>query len=256
MYKGKRVAVVVPAYNEQAFIAQAVETIPDFVDRIYAVNDASTDRTLEIISSIASQNGKITVVNRETRGGVGAAILSGHKRALLDNIDVMAVMAGDGQMDPSILHKILDAVVEGKADYAKGDRLSIPQHKKPMSAWRTLGNFLLTHLTRIASGYWHISDPQDGYTAISAETLRKLDRDRICEGFAFENDILVKLNMLGARVVDVPHPAIYRGQPSKIKYPRFIVLTSWLLLRRFIWRTWVKHVRKNSVKTSEGVKDA
>jgi len=246
MYKGKKIGVVVPAYNEEKFIAQVLNTIPPFVDRIYAVNDASTDHTLEAVHSIAKQNGKITVVNREGRGGVGAAIVSGHKIALKDNIDVVAIMAGDGQMDPAILPKILDPVVEGKADYAKGNRLSNSQHKSGMSAWRSFGNFLLTLLTKIASGYSHIGDPQDGYTAISREVLGRIDLDHLYRDFAFENDILVKLNVANARVVDVPHAARYGKERSKIKYPSFIVKTSWLLLKDFVWRIWVKYVMGSS----------
>lgn len=244
MYKGKKIAVVVPAYNEERFIAQVLNTIPSFVDRIYAVNDASTDRTLHIMESLAKQNGKIIVVNHKKRGGVGAAIISGHKRALEDGIDVVAVMDGDGQMDPAFLDRILDPVVEGRADYVKGDRLSIREHKKGMSAWRSFGNLLLTHLTRIASGYWHISDPQNGYTAISADVLQRLELEKIERGFAFENDLLVKLNVVGARVVNVPHPAVYQGQKSKIRYPSFIVKTSWLLLKDFFWRLWVKYIKR------------
>lgn len=249
MYKGKRVAVVVPAYNEERFIAQVLNTIPSFVDRIYAVNDASTDGTLEVISGIASQDGKIAVVNRKKNGGVGAAIVSGHKMACHDEMDVIAVMAGDGQMDPTILPKILDPVVEGKADYSKGNRLSTPEHRKGMSAWRRFGNILLTYLNKIASGYWRISDPQCGYTAISRETLQRIDLDRLYEGYAFENDMLVKLNVVGAQVVDIPWPAPNYGyKTSKIRYPRFIVTTSWLLLRDFVWRLWVEYVKRPFAK--------
>jgi hypothetical protein len=116
-----------------------------------------------------------------------------------------------------------------------------------MPPGRALGNFLLTYLTRIASGYWNISDPQDGYTAISVETLKKIDLDRIETGFAFENDMLVKLNVVGARVTDVQHPAVYRGQHSKIRYSKFILRTSWILLKDSIWRIRVKYFRKNNV---------
>ena len=270
MYNDKKIGVVVPAYNEERFIASVINTVPDFVDKIYVVDDASTDNTYEIASNIARQKchyepppchceelrdeaiseagsgGRIAVITHEQNKGIGAAVVSGHKVACKDRMDIVAIMAGDGQMDPAILHKILAPVVEGKADFAKGDRLSIPQYKKAMSAWRAFGNFLLTHLTRIASGYWHISDPQDGYTAISTKTLQKLDLDRIKEGFAFENDILVKLNVIGARVVNIPHPAIYQGQHSKIRYPRFIVKTSWLLLKDFLWRLKVKYFRRDS----------
>jgi glycosyltransferase involved in cell wall biosynthesis len=242
MYKNKKIGVVVPAHNEDEFIASVIGTVPDFVDKVYVVNDASTDKTIDIVITRATQDKKLVVINRETNGGVGAAILSGHTRALQDDMDVLAVMAGDGQMDPAVLHNILDPVVDGKADYVKGNRLSIQEHRKEMPTWRTFGNFLLTWLTRIASGYWNISDPQDGYTAISAETLKKLDLDRIEKGFAFENDMLVKLNVVGARVTDFQHPAIYRGQHSKIRYYEFIAKTSWILLKDFFWRIWAKRL--------------
>lgn len=255
MYKRKRTAVVIPAYNEEKFIAQVVETIPHFVDRIYVVDDASTDDTYKVVSEITSRNDKLTIIKHRKNGGVGASIISGYKRAWADEMDVAAIMAGDGQMDPQILDKILDPVVEGEADYAKGNRLAIPQHRKGMSAWRTFGNFLLTYLTRIASGYWHIADPQDGYTAISRHSLQRIDLDKLEKGFAFENDILVKLNVVGARVVDVSHPAKYSAERSKIRYPQFIVSTSWLLFKDFLWRLRLKYIKRPFAKIS-GANDA
>lgn len=251
MYKGKKIGVVVPAYNEERFIASVIETMPDYVDRIYVVNDASIDRTPEIVTDLAKQNTRVILVNRTGRGGVGAAIISGHEKALEDEIDIVAVMAGDGQMTPAFLTSFLDPIVEGNADYTKGNRLSRPEHKKEMPAWRAFGNFLLTGLTRIASGYWHISDPQNGYTAISRETLRKLDLHKLERGFAFENDMLVKLKVVGARVVDVPHPAVYRGQQSKIHYSNFIVKTSWVLFKDYTLRIYGKYTHKHISDKSE-----
>jgi len=247
VYKGKKIAVVVPAHNEEPFIAEVIETMPSFVDKIYVANDASTDSTGNILSNIASD--KLVIVTHEQQTGAGAAMLSGYKRACADKMDVIAVMAGDGQMDPAILDRILDPVVEGKTDYSKGDRLSLPQHKKGMSAWRAFGNFLLTYLTRIASGYWHISDPQNGYTVISRGVLERVDLNNVEMGFAFENDLLVKLHVCGAKVVNVPHPARYRGEHSKIKYPHFMVTTSWLLLKDFLWRLRVEYIKRPSGKT-------
>jgi glycosyltransferase involved in cell wall biosynthesis len=244
MYKEKTIAVVVPSHNEEKFIGTVIDTMPDFVDKIYVVNDASTDKTGEITATRIMRNNKVVLINRQVCGGVGAAILTGHARALKEGMDVIAVMAGDNQMDPAILEKIIGPVVEGKADYTKGNRLSTAKDKKEMPAWRSFGNFMLTNLSRIASGYWHISDPQNGYTAIAAVTLKKLDLDLIEKGYAFENDLLVKLNVIGARVMDIPHPAIYRGQRSKIHYTKFIMRTSWILLKDAIWRIWVKYCRR------------
>lgn len=247
MYKGKRIGIVTAAYNEERFIAEVIDTMPPFVDKIYVTNDASTDSTGNILSNIASD--KLVVMTHKQRMGAGAATLSGYKKACADKMDVIAVMAGDGQMDPAILDRILDPVVEGKADYSKGDRLSLSQHKKGMSAWRAFGNFLLTYLTRIASGYWHISDPQNGYTAISRDVLKRVDLNKVETGFAFENDLLVKFHVCNARVVNVPHPARYRGENSKIKYPYFVVTTSWLLVKDFLWRLRVEYVRRPPNKT-------
>ncbi len=249
MYKGKRIAVVVPAYNEERFIAQTLNTIPPFVDRVYAVNDASTDRTLEIAQVIARADNRITVIHREERGGIGASVTTGHKKALEDGMDVVAVMAGDGEMDPARLGSIIDPVVEGRADYSKGDRFSIAGYSSGMSRWRVFGSVVLTYLTRIASGYWHVSDPQHGYTAISRNTLARLPLNRMYEGYAFENDMLVQLNVAGARVLDIPMPmprsAEVTKKYSKITYPSFIVKTSWMLVRSFVWRVWVKYVKRS-----------
>ena len=249
MYKNHTIGVVIPAYNEEDFVAGVIDTMPDFVDKMYLVNDASTDRTLEIALQKATENNRVVIINRKQRGGVGAAILSGHKRALQEHMEVLAVLAGDGQMDPGILLDFLDPVVDGKADYAKGDRLSRREHRREMPAWRAFGNFMLTSLTRISSGYYGISDPQNGYTAISAAVLARLNLDKIEKGFAFENDMLVNLNCIGAKVVDIPHPAVYRGQNSKIRYSHFILQTGWFLLRRFFWRIRMKYFCSQAERT-------
>jgi glycosyltransferase involved in cell wall biosynthesis len=246
MYKSKKIGVVIRAYNEQKFISSVVKAVPDYIDKIYVVNDASTDKTLEIITNISNQDKRIIPIDRNYRGGAGAAAISGYKKALEDNNDIIAILDGDGQMDSTLLRRFMDPLVSGKADYVKGNRLSKHEDKTEMPAWRTFGNLLLTYLTRIASGYWHISDPQNGYTAISVNILRKLDLNKIDKGFAYENDMLIKLNVLGARVIDLPHPAIYRGQSSKIRYQKFIVSTSWILLKGFLWRQTMKF-SKNKV---------
>jgi glycosyltransferase involved in cell wall biosynthesis len=245
MYQNNKVGVVVPAHNEEIFIGNVIDTIPDFVDKIYVVDDASQDKTFEIIMSKARQNSKIIPVSRKINGGVGAAIITGHMRALEDNLDVIAVLAGDGQMDPAILPRFIGPIVEDKADYCKGNRLSDQTNKKEMPAWRYFGNNLLTILSRISSGYWHIGDPQNGYTAISVKMLKRIDLESVEKGFAFENDMLVKLNVANARVMDVPHPAIYRGQKSKIRYSKFIVNTSWIISKDCIWRIWTKYIKRN-----------
>ncbi|MFC1952574.1 glycosyltransferase family 2 protein [Chloroflexota bacterium] len=250
MYKNFKIGVVITVYNEESFIEDVIMTIPSFVDIIYAIDDGSTDGTPHIFSSLSKTNERLKIITHDQNNGVGAGKISGYWKSLEDDMGITVMMAGDGQTDPAYLDKIIDPVAEGLADYSKGARLSSAENRQEMPALRLIGNFLLTWLTRIASGYWHISDPQDGYTAISRETLKKLDLNGIHKRWPAENDILVKLNVIGARVVDVPHPAVYhKDLRSKIRYPYFIISTSWLLLRSYFWRLWVKYLNRFPLKS-------
>lgn len=240
MYKRKKVAVVVPAYNEERFIKNVIETIPDYVDKIYAVDDGSMDSTPKVLNEI--EESRLVIVKHEKNRGVGAAIASGYKKALSDQIDIVAVMAGDGQMDPKYLSKLLDPVIEGKVAYAKGNRLISREYINEMPRWRFFGNALLTFFTKIATGYWHITDPQNGYTAISSEALKTIDVERIYPYYGCPNDILVKLNVHDFSVVDVPIPARYGDEKSKIRHYKYIVKVSWLLLKSFFWRLKVRYM--------------
>jgi len=249
MYKGKKIAVVVPAYDEERFISKVLETIPEYVDRVFVIDDASNDKTYEIAVSIASRNNKVMVVSLDKNCGVGGAITTGHKLAIQEDMDIVAIMAGDNQMDPSYLPSLLNPIIEGRADYTKGDRMSDPKHRKDMPKFRRFGTLLLTILTRISSGYWHINDPQNGYTAISTQALFRIPLNRVYKGFAFENDMLVRLNIIGAKVIDISHPSVYRDQVSKINYPKFVLTTSWILLTSWLWRLWVKYIISNRSNT-------
>jgi glycosyltransferase involved in cell wall biosynthesis len=241
MYKSKKIGVVIRAHNERNFILSVVDSLPIYIDHIYLVNDASTDGTLDLITNLPKQDPRIVIVNHTIRKGAGYAAISGQQKALSDNNDIIAMIDGDGQMDATRLPDFLDPLISGQADYAKGNRFSNKKDLKGMPSWRILGNFILTILTRISSGYWNVSDPQNGYTAITTITLRKINLDRVYKGFAYENDMLVKLNAIGAKIIDIPHPAIYGDQNSKIHYPHFIITTSWLLLKDFIWRKAKKY---------------
>ena len=242
LYRGTRVAVVVPAYNEELLIGETLSGIPDFVANVYVVNDCSTDRTREIVDYYASRDPSIIPIHHETNGGVGAAIVSGYKRALEDDMQVVAVMAGDNQMDPAFLPHLIDPIINGRCDYTMGNRLINPVYRKSMSTWRFSGNVILTLLTKIASGYWQLVDPQNGYTAISARALEGLDLDGLYPRYGYCNDLLVSLNILGFRVMNVPHPARYGLEKSKIRYHTYIVRLSRLLLKDFLRRMQMKYV--------------
>jgi glycosyltransferase involved in cell wall biosynthesis len=238
---GKRVAVVIPAYNEEELLAATVEGVPTFVDRIYVVDDHSTDGTLERARALPDQ--RIQVIAHERNEGVGAAIVTGYQRALADRIDVTAVMAADNQMDPDDLLHLCEPVARGELDYAKANRLFTGQAWQLIPRYRYLGNAVLSLLTKIASGYWHIADSQSGYTAISLEYLELLDLDRIYQRYGFPNDMLVHLNVWNARVRDIPSRPIYGvGERSGIRLRRVVPSISWLLMKGFFWRMREKYV--------------
>ena len=242
MYKTYKLGIVVPAFNEEKLIAETLKGMPPEADRIYVVDDASTDNTRKIAESFSDR--RISVLGTGHNQGVGAAIVSGYKKALEENMDVVVVMAGDNQMSAQYLPDLLGPIVSGKADYAKGNRLTRLSHTKGMSQWRLFGNWLLTLLNKIASGYWRIGDPQNGYTAITRNALKRIDLDKVYPRYGYPNDMLVKLNVAGCRVADVPIPARYGNEKSKIKYSIFISRVSPLLLRGFLWRLKMKYLRK------------
>src|SRR5438874_6398474 len=241
MLEGKRVAVVVPAYAEEMLIADTVAGMPSFVDRIYVVDDRSKDATAERAG--ATGDPRVEVIVHERNEGVGAAIVTGYKRALEERMDVACVMAGDNQMDPAELEALALPVARGELDYHKANRLFTGQAWTLIPRTRYLGNAILSMLTKIASGYWHVADSQSGYTALSKRMLDVLDLDRVYTGYGFPNDFLVHLNVWNARVRDFPSRPIYGvGERSGIRYRHVVPRISWLLVKAFFWRMREKYV--------------
>jgi len=183
----------------------------------------------------------VVPVRHRVNRGRGGAVKTGYHLALVEGMDVVAVMDGDGQMDPDVLDRIIDPVVAGDADYAKGNRLVDADHWAAMSRWRLFGNAVLTLLTKVASGYWRMRDPQNGYTAVSAETLADIGVDHLYEDYGFLNDVLVRLGTHGKRIVDVPMTAVYEDEESGIQYRSFVPKLSALLLWGFLWRLWATY---------------
>lgn len=244
MYEGKTVAVVVPAYNEEKLIGTVLDTMPDFVDLIVVVDDASTDHTSEIVTAYYVRlAGRLVCVRHTSNQGVGAAIVTGYKQALLRHSDVVAVMAGDGQMDPDDLVRLVAPVACGHAEYAKGNRLFRGESWRMIPHSRYLGNAVLSLLTKIASGYWHIADSQSGYTAIARVALECLALDSVYKRYGMPNDMLIKLNVENFRVRDVSVRPVYDiGEVSGIRLWKVIPTIAWLLLRGFGWRLQEKYV--------------
>jgi glycosyltransferase involved in cell wall biosynthesis len=241
MLDGKRVAAVVPAHDEERLIAETLRGIPDLVDRIYVVDAASGDATAARASEVGDE--RVEIIRHERNSGVGAAIVSGYKRAREDGIDVTCVIAADNQMDPIELPDLVGPVARGEVEYAKANRLVSGEAWEVIPRTRYLGNAVLSLLTKIASGYWHVADSQAGYTAISRDALARLDLDRVYPGYGFPNDLLVHLNVQNARVRDVPSRPIYGvGERSGIRLRRVIPRIWWLLFKGFWWRMAQKYV--------------
>lgn len=247
MYRGALVGVVIPVYNEEPLIGDVIDTVPSFVDAIYVVDDCSTDGTWAKIEQKVTVHGVtaeepgpalVPIRHRHNRGR-GGAVKTGYLTALADGMDAVVVIDGDGQMDPAALDSILDPVVQGEVDYVVGDRLSNRDSRKEIPPFRLFGNFVLTGLTRVVSGYWSLSDPQSGYTAISRAALESLDIDACYEGYGFLNDILARLNALGFEMRNVEVPARYGDEESGIRYSSFIPRVSFLLYRLFLLRVFV-----------------
>lgn len=246
MYEGRRVAVVVPAYNEEKLIDRVLDSMPAAVDRIIVVDDCSRDGTAQKLAEAQPRFGeRLRVIRHETNGGVGAAIVTGYKAALeeLDDRALVAVMAGDAQMDPDDLPRLLAPLAREQADYAKGNRLFTGEAWKVIPRHRYLGNAVLSLLTKMASGYWHVADSQSGYTAITVQALRLLQLDRLYKRYGFPNHLLVELNNYDLRVRDVPIRPVYGvGEVSGIKLGRVIPTLSWLLVRCYFWRIKEKYI--------------
>jgi glycosyltransferase involved in cell wall biosynthesis len=241
--EGQRVAVVVPAHNEDQLLAVTLASIPAFVDRIIVVDDASTDATAGRAQTAAAGDSRITVIVHEHNRGVGAAIVTGYKRALEEALDVTCVMAADNQMDPDDLERLVQPVALGQVDYAKANRLATGQAWEMIPRSRFLGNAVLSLLTKIASGYWHVADSQSGYTALGLPMLAQLDIDRIYPRYGFPNDMLVHLNVWNARVRDVPSRPVYGvGEESGMRLRTVVPSISLLLFKGFWWRLWQKYV--------------
>jgi glycosyltransferase involved in cell wall biosynthesis len=244
VFEGKRVGVVVPAFDEEALIGATLGGVPPLVDRIIVVDDGSSDRTAERAREAGDP--RVEVLAHERRSGVGAATITGYRRALADGLDVVVVMNGDNQMDPDDLPTLVEPVARGELDYAKANRLSTGQAWQLIPKTRFFGNAILSMLTKVASGYWHVADSQSGYTVVSREMLERLDLDRIYTNYGFPNDMLVHLNVWNARVRDFPSRPIYGvGERSNMRYRHVVPRIAWLLLRGFFWRLWEKYVKRD-----------
>jgi glycosyltransferase involved in cell wall biosynthesis len=243
MYRNKIIAVIVPAYNEETLIGKVLKTVPAFVDHIVVVDDASTDGTGEVVKTHQKEDPRVIYLRHTKNEGVGGAVVTGYKWARDNEISISVVMAGDAQMDPNDLPRILDPVANGEVDYSKGNRLFTGKAWSIIPKTRYLGNAVLSFLTKIASGYWHVADSQSGYGAVSREVLKTVDLDGVYKRYGMPNDFLVRLNVYHFRVRDVSVSPVYGvGERSGIRISKVIFSLSFLLLKLFLWRLKEKYI--------------
>jgi glycosyltransferase involved in cell wall biosynthesis len=214
------IAVVIPAFKVAAHIEEVVRTVPDFISRVYVVDDACPEGSGKLAEATADP--RITVVYNTRNLGVGGAVMTGYAAALEDGHEVIVKIDGDAQMDPEKMEDVIAPIIGGEADYSKGNRFYDLTYLGNMPKVRIVGNAALSFLAKASTGYWDILDPTNGYTAIHAAALRQLDMHKISARYFFETDILFRLNLARAVVVDVPMDSRYGDEVSNLKISRII----------------------------------
>lgn len=216
------IAVIIPAYRVERHILDVLRGMPAFISHVIVVEDRGGDRTAEIVGEFAREDSRVELIRHARNRGVGGALITGYKRAIELGADIAVKMDGDDQMDPARLPELLFPLLEREADYTKGNRFFDLASLQRMPALRRFGNTGLTFLTKAASGYWNISDPNNGYTAIRVDALRRIDFSRIHRRYFFESSMLIHLNILKAVVADVPLPARYGNEVSSLSIRRVL----------------------------------
>ncbi len=243
MYKNKKIAIVIPCYNESTQIGSVIESLPEYLDHIIIIDDKSKDNTIEVVNKYKEKYDKITLICHEKNKGNGGARITGIKEALRIEAEIVCLIDGDGQMDITELPRLLNPVVDGKADICKGNRFFSGEAWQNMPKIRYLGNAFLSLLTKIVSGYWHIADFQSGYFVIKAQVLNLINLDHIYTNYGFPNDLLIHANTVNAKVKDIAIRPVYNvGEKSGIRISKVIPRISKLLFKRFFWRMKEKYI--------------
>ncbi len=234
------IAVVIPCYKARQTILGVLAAMPATVDRIFCVDDGCPDKTgLFIEQNVRDQ--RVAVLYNPSNQGVGGAVMTGYRAALADDVDIIVKVDADGQMDPALIPRFVDPIAAGLADYTKGNRFYHPEWLEGMPFVRLCGNAVLSILTKFSTGYWHLFDPTNGFTAIHAGALKLLPLDKIAKGFFFESDMLFRLNTIRAVAMDVPQKAVYGEEESHLKIWKALPQFSVFLVRNFLKRIFYNY---------------
>ena len=242
MLEEKTISVVIPTFNDGYLLGKTLDGIPNYVDKIIVVNDGSDPDTEELLNKHKLSDQRIIVIDHKTNMGLGQSLIDGYLHALDFKSDITAVMAGDNQMAPNDLINVIQPIADGHYDYVKGNRLLRDDVTKRMPLYRFIGNSFLSLLTKIATGYWKLIDPQCGYTAISYKALQVIPIKEMIKGYGYNAHILNMLNLNNFKVIDVEVEPVYGDEKSKIKVVRYAFSVSSLLLRLTIKRLVRKYL--------------
>ena len=242
MLQGIRVAVVIPAYQEERLLPQTLCHLPTWIDEVIVIDDASIDRTSEVAWESAfesmSKSKNMTsfhVLRCQHNGGVGRAITLGYLAAQRLNTEVAVVVGADAQMDPNEMESLLQGIIRG-ADYVKGERFSHPEVRSRMPWVRYWGNRVLSKMTGYIAGDSSLPDAQCGYTALRLSWLAHIQIEHLYPRYGFPNDLLLRLINAGAKVQHLPVTPIYESECSKLSIPRVVIPLIWLLFRAALRR--------------------
>jgi dolichol-phosphate mannosyltransferase len=235
----EKIAVVIPCYRVERHIAKVIRSLPSFIWRIVVVNDASPDDTARVVRQLADP--RVILLEHEQNRGVGGAMITGYQACLQLGADIVVKMDGDDQMDPAQLPALLEPLLTRRADYTKGNRWEDQASLRRMPWVRRWGNLGLSFLTKFASGCWGVFDPCNGYTAITADALRRLQFDKIASDYFFEISMLVQLNIHRAVVKDVPMPSRYGDEASSLRVSRVLLHFPRKLVLAACRRTWLRY---------------
>jgi glycosyltransferase involved in cell wall biosynthesis len=235
-----KICVILPAHNEANHIGDVIRALPDWVTNVIVVDDVSTDDTAAVVEALGDP--RITLVRHSENTGVGGAMVTGYKTALTLDVDILVKMDADGQMDSGDLPRLVRPLIDGHAEYAKGNRFYVINANRSMPRTRKFGSVILTFMTKMASGYWHVFDSQCGFTAVRTHLLKMIDLDAIAQDYFFENDMLIWLNTADARVVDVPIKTVYGDEVSDVRISKVMWSFPPRLMRGWAFRITRKYL--------------
>ncbi len=256
-FKKFTIAIVIPAYRVEREILSVLRGLPPYIKHIIVVDDASPDSGADLVAAAAKKNKRITLIVHPQNQGVGGAMVSGFRKAIELGAQIIVKLDGDGQMDPTHIPALILPLIEGKADYVKGNRFRDFNSLQQMPLLRRIGNLGLSFLTKAATGYWNIFDPTNGFFAIRAEILFQIPLDRLDKRYFFETSMLANLYMLDAFVLDVPIPAKYGNEISNLSirhvFFEFPIKLARTFLRRIILKYFIHDFSMISVYLLSGI---